>query len=94
MSDTSPHSTSPQCELCKHTCSIDEFDSSAWIQFYSHMDKSQGEGVNQIVPPLKWICPQCSEDIGYTKIRDDLFSLQNACAEINLAGEIGQQCGH
>ena len=98
MSDTSPNSynpdDTPKCQLCGFQAKLDEFDSSAWIQYYSHKDKPQGEGVNLTAPQLRWICLQCSDDIGFTQIKDDLIRLQNACAQIKFAGEEGMKCGH
>jgi len=76
--------TTPICKICKEQYPNDKFDSSAWIQFYLKEDH----------PELLWICPECSEAIGFKKNFDDLIRLQNACAEIKLAGETGTQCGH
>ena len=65
----------PKCKICGDQHQLDQFDSSAWIQYYSkpkpqisEISKSEPSGINQVAPLLKWICPQCSEDIGYTKL--------------------------
>jgi len=57
----------PKCKICGDQHQLDQFDSSAWIQYYSK--NKDGSKVSE--DNLLWICPQCSEDIGFTDLREE-----------------------